>query len=177
MFAATTVSAEFPQIQQIQAIRYLLATATRDTRAHYVPRKYVIIVVPQMVELAILGQACAKAVQLIVLDQKLVNICTVEEMPATDLATSVITMVHVVMLQGNAHALLTEKSMQTVVKTSRTQHAPQVLAVLENASTRHIVSAMLGLLESIAIPGFVQRIAIGMNSNHKANVFTTKKVQ
>ena len=53
----------------------------------------------------------------------------------------------------------------------------RILAVLENASTRHIVSAMLGLLESIAIPGFVQRIAIGMNSNHKVNVFTMKKVQ
>ena len=79
------------------------------------------------------------------------------------LAISATTMVHVAMLQENARVLWMEKSMQTVVKTKNTQHAPHVLAVLVNASTRRIVSAMRALLESVVIPGYAQKIAIGMN--------------
>ena len=135
-------------------------TGTKD---HYAPRKYAVTVVLQMVELAISGPVCAKTVLRIVLDQSLASISTAGEMPTTNLAISATTMVHVAMLQENARVLWMEKSMQTVVKTKNTQHAPHVLAVLVNASTRRIVSAMRALLESVVIPGYAQKIAIGMN--------------
>ena len=152
-------------------------TATKGTKGHCVLRKYVITVVPQMAELAISGPVCAKIALRIVLDQKLASICTAGKMPTTNLATSATTMVHVAMLQENARVLWMEKSMQTVVKTKNTQHAPHILAVLVNASTRRIVSAMRALLESVVIPGYAQKIAIGMNSDHKANAFMMKKVK
>ena len=148
-------------------------TATR-VQGHCVLRKYVITVVA-MAELAISDRFVQIALR-IVLDQSLPAF-VLREKSDDKLGNKCYNNGACSNVTGNARVLWMEKSMQTVVKTSRTQHAPQVLAVLENASTRHIVSAMLGLLESIAIPGFVQRIAIGMNSNHKANVFTTKKVQ
>ena len=122
-------------------------TGTKD---HYAPRKYAVTVVLQMVELAISGQFVQKLSCESFLDQSLASISTAGEMPTTNLAISATTMVHVAMLQENARVLWMEKSMQTVVKTKSTHHALQLLAVLENASTQRIVSAMRAL-ESIVI--------------------------